>query len=102
MESQKIKHILIFIVIGSVLIFFLIISKKRAEESASLVIEKCWNAEVTLSTKINLKQGFNWRIASEDSKYGDVPEILVNIFSGKIIWRHFEEIGEPKVGCGNY
>lgn len=104
--------LLVIIAVG----FALSNSKKKAEQVALPVMEQCWNNDnlkiVSLTTRLNLKEGFNWLVKGnytekgfpsviKNPKYGDVPEMLISIFNHKVVWKHFEEIGESAEGCGN-
>lgn len=108
------KVFLVVLIIILALAIFLTYSKKKAEQVALPVMERCWRNDsieiVSLTTRLNFRQGLNWRAGIkytlegfpdilENTEYGYVPEILVNIFTGKIILKHFQEIGDPDPGC---
>ena len=110
------KILVISLVVILVIGFVLVNSRKKAEAVALPIMEKCWNNETTeivsLTTRPNFREGFNWRVGVkytidgfpailENTEYGYTPEILVNMFTHEIVWKHFQEIGDASEGCGN-
>ena len=110
------KFLVISLVVIFVIGFALVNSKKKAEAVALPVMDNCWNNDATeivsLTMRPSFREGFNWRVGVkytedgfpailENTEYGYTPEILVNMFTYEIIWKHFQEIGDASEGCGN-
>jgi hypothetical protein len=110
MKKSLIISFVALIVIG----FFLIDSKNKAEKVAQPIMEQCWESDsikiISLTMRPSLREGFNWRAGVrytengspeifENNEYGYVPEILINIFTSEVKWKHFEEIGDSSPGC---
>lgn len=112
MKKSFATILVVVIVISLVFVY----SKDKAEQVALPIMEQCWNANnlkiVSLTSRLNFREGLNWLVKGnytnegfstviENQKYGDVPEVLVSIFTNEIVWKHFEEIGDASEGCGN-
>lgn len=112
------KTIYIIVLVAGILVIGLVLvnSKEKAEQVAGPIMEKCWNNEtieiVSLTSRPSFRKGFNWRVGAkyteegfpavlENPEYGYAPEILVNMFTRDIVWKHFQEIGDASEGCGN-
>ncbi len=98
------------------------ITKDQAEQIAGPILKKCWHTDkmdvVSFSTSlVNYEMNDGkfkkaWRVGgnyyekdfgyTENTRYGYIPEVAVDAYTGGILSKHFEEIVEnPIKECNN-